>query len=108
MKLDKPLLKSLPKVLLHEHLDGALPPRTIIELANDESANHAKLPLLRGMLREKQNRDRENKQRVWYTPPLQHIYPHFAALVPRAATAKLLPSPESGLDGIQRSVSQNE
>jgi len=35
MKLDRPLLKSLPKVLLHEHLDGVLRPQTIIELAND-------------------------------------------------------------------------
>src|SRR3984957_16989107 len=33
MKLDREALKSLPKVLLHEHLDGVLRPRTIIELA---------------------------------------------------------------------------
>src|SRR5512140_3038374 len=33
MRLDQALLKSLPKVLLHEHLDGVLRPRTIIELA---------------------------------------------------------------------------
>src|SRR6201987_2187852 len=35
MKLDRSLLKSLPKVLLHEHLDGVLRPATVIALAND-------------------------------------------------------------------------
>jgi adenosine deaminase len=35
MKFDKELLQSLPKVLLHEHLDGVLRPETIIELARD-------------------------------------------------------------------------
>src|ERR1700691_1812758 len=35
MKLDKDCLQSLPKVLLHEHLDGVLRPRPIIELAKD-------------------------------------------------------------------------
>ena len=35
MKLDRDQLKSLPKVLLHEHLDGVLRPRTIVELADD-------------------------------------------------------------------------
>ena len=35
MKLEKQLLQSLPKVLLHEHLDGVLRPRTVIELARD-------------------------------------------------------------------------
>jgi adenosine deaminase len=35
MKPDRELLKSLPKVLLHEHLDGVLRPRTVIELAKD-------------------------------------------------------------------------
>ena len=34
MKLDRALLKSLPKVLLHEHLDGVLRPQTVIELAD--------------------------------------------------------------------------
>jgi adenosine deaminase len=34
MKLEKALLKALPKVLLHEHLDGVLRPRTVIELAD--------------------------------------------------------------------------
>jgi adenosine deaminase len=33
MKFDKELLQSLPKVLLHEHLDGVLRPQTVIELA---------------------------------------------------------------------------
>src|SRR5919197_518139 len=35
MRLGRPLLKSLPKVLLHEHLDGVLRPQTIIELARE-------------------------------------------------------------------------
>jgi len=35
MKLDKQLLRSLPKVLLHEHLDGVLRPQTVIELAKN-------------------------------------------------------------------------
>jgi len=33
MKIDHSLLKKLPKVLLHEHLDGVLRPQTVIELA---------------------------------------------------------------------------
>jgi adenosine deaminase len=35
MKLERKLLQSLPKVLLHEHLDGVLRPQTVIELAKD-------------------------------------------------------------------------
>ncbi len=35
MKIDRKLLQSLPKVLLHEHLDGALRPQTVVELAKD-------------------------------------------------------------------------
>src|SRR5271167_4486725 len=35
MKVDKEFLRSLPKVLLHEHLDGVLRPQTVIELARD-------------------------------------------------------------------------
>ena len=35
LKADKALLKSLPKVLLHEHLDGVLRPESVIELAKD-------------------------------------------------------------------------
>jgi adenosine deaminase len=42
MKLDHELLKSLPKVLLHEHLDGVLRPKTVIELAR--SAEYDQLP----------------------------------------------------------------
>ena len=42
MKLDKRLLQRLPKVLLHEHLDGVLRPLTIIELARD--ADYSGLP----------------------------------------------------------------
>jgi adenosine deaminase len=34
MRVSPPLLKSVPKVLLHEHLDGALRPATIVELAH--------------------------------------------------------------------------
>jgi adenosine deaminase len=42
VKLDKELLQSLPKVLLHEHLDGVLRPQTVIELAAD--ARYMELP----------------------------------------------------------------
>src|ERR1700736_6484302 len=42
MKLDRGVLKSLPKVLLHEHLDGVLRPKTVIDLAR--SAKYAQLP----------------------------------------------------------------
>jgi adenosine deaminase len=42
MKLDRNLLQSLPKVLLHEHLDGVLRPKTVIELANE--VNYRELP----------------------------------------------------------------
>jgi adenosine deaminase len=35
MKLETTLLQRLPKVLLHEHLDGVLRPQTVIELARD-------------------------------------------------------------------------
>ena len=36
MSLDNGVIKSLPKVLLHEHLDGVLRPKTIVELAHSE------------------------------------------------------------------------
>ena len=36
MSFDKQLLRKLPKVLLHEHLDGVLRPQTIVELAKQE------------------------------------------------------------------------
>ncbi len=42
MKLDRGVLNSFPKVLLHEHLDGVLRPKTIIELAR--SAKYHQLP----------------------------------------------------------------
>jgi adenosine deaminase len=42
MKLGHEQLKSLPKVLLHEHLDGVLRPKTIIELA--KTVNYDQLP----------------------------------------------------------------
>ncbi len=42
MKLDRQLLQSLPKVLLHEHLDGVLRPQTVIDLAKD--ADYSGLP----------------------------------------------------------------
>lgn len=42
MKLDRSLLKSLPKVLLHEHLDGVLRPQTVIDLAR--STGYTELP----------------------------------------------------------------
>jgi adenosine deaminase len=42
MNLDRRVLNSLPKVLLHEHLDGVLRPKTIIELAR--SAKYDQLP----------------------------------------------------------------
>jgi adenosine deaminase len=35
MNFDRSLLQRLPKVLLHEHLDGVLRPRTIVELARE-------------------------------------------------------------------------
>lgn len=35
-KLSEEIVRKVPKVLLHEHLDGGLRPRTIIELAKDE------------------------------------------------------------------------
>ena len=42
MKSEKTFLRSLPKVLLHEHLDGVLRPRTVIELA--AASNYKDLP----------------------------------------------------------------
>ena len=42
MSIDKEVLKSLPKVLLHEHLDGVLRPGTVIDLAR--SINYTLLP----------------------------------------------------------------
>src|SRR5438552_13819213 len=42
MKLDRGLLRSLPKVLLHEHLDGVLRPQSILEFAR--SLKYDQLP----------------------------------------------------------------
>ncbi len=42
MKVDRTLLESFPKVLLHEHLDGVLRPQTVIELA--DNVKYADLP----------------------------------------------------------------
>jgi len=42
MKLDRNTLQSLPKVLLHEHLDGVLRPQTVIQLAR--STGYTDLP----------------------------------------------------------------
>ncbi len=42
MKPDKSRLTVLPKVLLHEHLDGVLRPQTVIDLAKE--AKYAELP----------------------------------------------------------------
>src|SRR5207248_4449166 len=42
MKLDRGVLKRLPKVLLHEQLDGVLRPKAVIELAR--SAKYGQLP----------------------------------------------------------------
>jgi adenosine deaminase len=42
VKLDPSLIKSLPKVLLHEHLDGVLRPQTVIELARE--GRYSELP----------------------------------------------------------------
>jgi adenosine deaminase len=42
MTFDQKLLQSLPKVLLHEHLDGVLRPQSVIDLAREEK--YSKLP----------------------------------------------------------------
>ena len=42
MKLSDSILQSLPKVLLHDHLDGGLRPESVIELAKDQK--YKKLP----------------------------------------------------------------
>jgi adenosine deaminase len=40
MFLDRTTLQALPKVLLHEHLDGSIRPQTILELAKDAKYTH--------------------------------------------------------------------
>jgi adenosine deaminase len=42
MKLSETFLRSLPKVLLHDHLDGGVRPQTVIDLAKE--AGYRKLP----------------------------------------------------------------
>ncbi len=42
MKMTEKVIRSLPKVLLHDHLDGGLRAQTIIELAKDQ--HYKKLP----------------------------------------------------------------
>ena len=42
MKISEECIRSLPKVLLHDHLDGGLRPQTIIELGKD--SGYTKLP----------------------------------------------------------------
>ena len=42
MKFKKDFLRTLPKVLLHDHLDGGVRPATVVELARDSS--YKKLP----------------------------------------------------------------
>ncbi|TAK63758.1 MAG: adenosine deaminase [Bacteroidetes bacterium] len=42
MKLTEKFIRTLPKVLLHDHLDGGLRPQTVIELAKD--IKYKKLP----------------------------------------------------------------
>ncbi|MCI0706087.1 MAG: adenosine deaminase [Ignavibacteriae bacterium] len=44
MKLKKDFLRSLPKVLLHDHLDGGLRPQTVIDLAKEYK--YKKLPMM--------------------------------------------------------------
>jgi adenosine deaminase len=42
MKLTKTFLRTVPKVLLHDHLDGGVRPQTVIDLARDQK--YTKLP----------------------------------------------------------------
>ena len=42
MKFKKEFIRTLPKVLLHDHLDGGVRPQTVIELAKDQK--YKKLP----------------------------------------------------------------
>jgi adenosine deaminase len=44
MRITEALLRSVPKVLLHDHLDGGLRPQTVIELARD--IGYSRLPSL--------------------------------------------------------------
>lgn len=42
MKMEQSVLKKVPKVVLHEHLDGVLRPQTVVDLAQD--AGYSELP----------------------------------------------------------------
>ena len=42
MKLSKDFIRTIPKVLLHDHLDGGVRPQTVIDLAKDQK--YDKLP----------------------------------------------------------------
>jgi adenosine deaminase len=42
MKLSKEFIQTIPKVLLHDHLDGGVRPQTVIDLAKEQGYN--KLP----------------------------------------------------------------
>ncbi len=42
MKLPEKIIRALPKVLLHDHLDGGLRPQTVIDLAKE--IGYDKLP----------------------------------------------------------------
>jgi adenosine deaminase len=42
MKFKKEFIRNLPKVLLHDHLDGGVRPQTVVELAKDQK--YKKLP----------------------------------------------------------------
>ena len=42
MKLSKDFIRTIPKVLLHDHLDGGVRPQTVIELAKEQK--YDKLP----------------------------------------------------------------
>ena len=42
MELTRDILQAMPKVLLHDHLDGGVRPQTVIDLAREQ--NYTKLP----------------------------------------------------------------
>jgi adenosine deaminase len=44
LRLDRELIRRAPKVLLHEHLDGSLRPRTVLDLA--DRSGYRELPFL--------------------------------------------------------------
>src|SRR5712692_1724083 len=72
MKLDRGVLQSLPKVLLHEHLDGVLQPQTVIELAKDGDTCTFRQPIPRrwrnGFIKARTREVSLNTSRVSATP----------------------------------------